>query len=616
MLFLVIYKSFLFLLYTPKEKTNFCKKTEMAINLLRIFIFAPFHIKTVNIFQNKEECQMDKNEAIIRYALQHRKLDDLKVWLLNGGSIKDYFASHKQNIKLNLNQGTFSVTAKDAEKIVEKMMPVAFSKQDLMHLYFRLSEEKQMEWYPKVFPYYPDAIKVKEKPSSEEILEAVKRNHYLTIPRSFYDILSDVDLAECLFVNDYLMLKMPKERWNPTLAVLFSQRLADNGAYYDRICVPEGCQNEMYWKNLCKADGFYYRILPEKYQYILSEDLVLHTLQHSKSFIGTYHLFEVIPERLKTTKVSLLCCLKHFAAIRYLPKKYQCDRFYEVLSDHGQNSFLNEIDLKTISKDMFIKCIQRMKGNFDGKIPLNYWDEDMAVIVAGHIHTLKLIPKKWQTKNVFKSFLLKNGEKIDQIPSNMIDEDLCLAAMESNSFAALKHIPDEMKTDSFWEKVIKRGLFYKVSDLPEKYQVEAWKPEKCRSLSDIPEEIRDEDHVFDYLKALKHIIPIDFKDFQTQKICDYIMEQAENLNAKLWILKEIKPKFRRKLDMREVLTKCKGAVFIPGLTPDELKENLAVFPENILFVPDWYEEIKIPEKYFEPGQQLTLSDLLNYGKCS
>ena len=412
------------------------------------------------------------------------------------------------------------------------------------------------------------------------------------------------------------MLKMPKERWNPTLAVLFSQRLADNGAYYDRICVPEGCQNELYWKNLCKADGFYYRILPEKYQYILSEDLVLHTLQHSKSFIGTYHLFEVIPERLKTTKVSLLCCLKHFAAIRYLPKKYQCDRFYEVLSDHGQNSFLNEIDLKTISKDMFIKCILRMKGNFDGKIPLNYWDEDMAVIVAGHIHTLKLIPKKWQTKNVFKSFLLKNGAKIDQIPSNMIDEDLCLTAMESNSFAALKHIPDEMKTDSFWEKVIKRGLFYKVSDLPEKYQVEAWKPEKCRSLSDIPEEIRDEDHVLDYLKALKHIIPIDFKDFQTQKICDYVMEQAENLNAKLWILKEIKPKFRRKLDMREVLTKCKGAVFIPGLTPDELKENLAVFPENILFVPDWYEEIKIPEKYFEPGQQLTLSDLLNYGKCS
>lgn len=75
-----------------------------------------------------------------------------------------------------------------------------------------------------------------------------------------------------------------------------------------------------------------------------------------------------------------------------------------VLSDHGQNSFLNEIDLKTISKDMFIKCIQRMKGNFDGKIPLNYWDEDMAVIVAGHIHTLKLIPKNGKQKMFLNPF--------------------------------------------------------------------------------------------------------------------------------------------------------------------------------------------------------------------
>ena len=42
---------------------------------------------------------MDKNEAIIRYAMQHGKLDDLKVWLLNGGSVNEYFTSHKQNIK-------------------------------------------------------------------------------------------------------------------------------------------------------------------------------------------------------------------------------------------------------------------------------------------------------------------------------------------------------------------------------------------------------------------------------------------------------------------------------------------------------------------------------------
>lgn len=41
---------------------------------------------------------MDKNEAIIRYAMQHGKLDDLKVWLLNGGSVNEYFTSHKQKL--------------------------------------------------------------------------------------------------------------------------------------------------------------------------------------------------------------------------------------------------------------------------------------------------------------------------------------------------------------------------------------------------------------------------------------------------------------------------------------------------------------------------------------
>ena len=151
----------------------------MVINLLRIFIFVPFHIKTVNIFQNKEECQMDKNEAIIRYAMQHGKLDDLKVWLLNGGSVNEYFTSHNQNIKLVIKEKSFSVTAKEAADIVEGMMPIEFSRQDFVNLYFKLSEEKQEELYDEVFSYYPQVIRTKKNPSSKEILDAVKRAHYI-----------------------------------------------------------------------------------------------------------------------------------------------------------------------------------------------------------------------------------------------------------------------------------------------------------------------------------------------------------------------------------------------------------------------------------------------------
>ena len=554
---------------------------------------------------------MTRKEAAIRYALENGELDGLKVWLLNGGDIEEYFVKNKKNIKITINEKQFSLSAKEAADIVKGMMPIEFSRQDFVNLYFKLSEEKQEELYNEVFPYYPQVIRTKKNPSSKEILDAVKRKHYIHFPDNFYDILSDEDLAECLLYDESMMHDVPESRWNSELAILFSKKLADKGAYYDRICIPEECQSAVYWENLCKADGYYYRILPEKYKDILSEELILFTLKNSKSYIGPCHLFETIPDELKTAKVSLLCCLKHFAAIEYLPKRYQIDKFYEILSDHGQNSFLNCIHLNTISKELLLKCIQREEGKFGGKIPESYWDEELAVAVAGHTDELKIIPTAWRTKEVYKTFVSKRGTNIEQVPKNAIDEELCLIAMESNSFAALRYIPENMKTDSFWEKVIDRNLFYKVSDLPEKYQKQAWTPEKCRSLSDIPSKLKDEDHVLAYLETRGHILSSDFEEFQTQKIIDHVMSREHNSNSKLWLLKYIEPEFRRRADMQEVLTNCKDAIFLKNLSQDEIRENINAFPKNILFAPDWYkDDIKIPEKYFEPRQQLTLFDFI------
>lgn len=554
---------------------------------------------------------MTRKEAAIRYALENGELDGLKVWLLNGGDIEEYFVKNKKNIKITINEKQFSLSAKEAADIVKGMMPIEFSRQDFVNLYFKLSEEKQEELYNEVFPYYPQVIRTKKNPSSKEILDAVKRKHYIHFPDNFYDILSDEDLADCLLYDESMMHDVPESRWNSKLAILFSKKLADKGAYYDRICIPEECQSAVYWENLCKADGYYYRILPEKYKDILSEELILFTLKNSKSYIGPCHLFETIPDELKTAKVSLLCCLKHFAAIEYLPKRYQIDKFYEILSDHGQNSFLNYIHLNTISKELLLKCIQREEGEFGGKIPESYWDEELAIVVAGHTDKLKIIPTAWRTKEVYKTFVSKRGTNIEQVPKNAIDEELCLIAMESNSFAALRYIPENMKTDSFWEKVIDRNLFYKVSDLPEKYQEQAWTPEKCCSLSDIPSKLKDEDHVLAYLETRGHILPSDFEEFQTQKIIDHVMSMEHNSNSKLWLLKYIEPEFRRRADMQEVLTNCKDAIFLKNLSQDEIRENINAFPKNILFAPDWYkDDIKIPEKYFEPGQQLTLFDFI------
>ena len=76
-------------------------------------------------------------------------------------------------------------------------------------------------------------------------------------------------------------------------------------------------------------------------------------------------------------------------------------------------------------------------------------------------------------------------------------------------------------------KVIDRKLFYKISDLPEKYQEQAWTPEKCHSLSDIPSKLKDEDMCLTTLKRESISCQSDFEDFQTQKIIDYVMSRTQ-----------------------------------------------------------------------------------------
>ena len=82
-----------------------------------------------------------------------------------------------------------------------------------------------------------------------------------------------------------------------------------------------GLKTEKYWRALCTVNGYYFRLLPEDYKYILTEDFVLHAMQNNRSYVGFLHMYEAIPEELKTEKVSLLACVIHFAAAEYLPRK-------------------------------------------------------------------------------------------------------------------------------------------------------------------------------------------------------------------------------------------------------------------------------------------------------
>ena len=146
------------------------------------------------------------------------------------------------------------------------------------------------------------------------------------------------------------------------------------------------------------------------------------------------------------------------------------------------------------------------------------------------------------------------------------------------------------------------------------YNLRRIRRKKHLSQKDVAEKMGTTQQVVSKIENLEtrgHILPSDFEEFQTQKIIDHVMSREHNSNSKLWLLKYIEPEFRRRADMQEVLTNCKDAIFLKNLSQDEIRENINAFPKNILFAPDWYkDDIKIPEKYFEPRQQLTLFDFI------
>lgn len=93
---------------------------------------------------------MTRKEAAIRYALENGELDGLKVWLLNGGDLEEYFVKIKKNIKITINEKQFSLSAKEAADVVKGMCQ-RISRQDFVNLCFKLSERNRKNYINEVF---------------------------------------------------------------------------------------------------------------------------------------------------------------------------------------------------------------------------------------------------------------------------------------------------------------------------------------------------------------------------------------------------------------------------------------------------------------------------------
>ena len=416
-------------------------------------------------------------------------------------------------------------------------------------------------------------------------------------------------LEQCFKEHSSILENIPEKRWDPDLVSRAMGKLMDvdmSVAY--GIKIPEKLKTEKYWRVLCTVNGYYFRLLPDDYKYILTEDFVLHAMQNNRSYVGFLHMYESIPEELKTEKISLIACINHFAAAEYLPKKFQNDQFYNKLIEFGQFHFLGYIKLDTISAEVFEKALSKCSPDsfsLSGikKIPAH-------LLTDGVIHQLALhgeeglVPAKYKDKAFYLIYVRYHGGNIDKVPKKYIDEEICLSALESNAYAAMKHIPESIKTDTFWKKVIKKRLFNSPTDLPEKYCTEELVLEKATCIDDIPDKFLNDNIVIPVLKKQKWVAPIDLKKYQSQAVYDYVMGTCQK-RMYVYYLKLFRKEFWKQEHIDYALQYDPESITIPELEERDIRKSLDYYPENIIFAPDG---IMIPEQTLQDKKMNPSSD--------
>ena len=232
------------------------------------------------------------------------------------------------------------------------------------------------------------------------------------------------------------------------------------------------------------------------------------------------------------------------------------------------------------------------------------------MLTDGVIHQLALhgeeglVPAKYKDKAFYLIYVRYHGGNIDKVPKKYIDEEICLSALESNAYAAMKHIPESIKTDTFWKKVIKKRLFNSPTDLPEKYCTEELVLEKATCMDDIPDKFLNDNIVIPVLKKQKWVAPIDLKKYQSQAVYDYVMGTCQK-RMYVYYLKLFRKEFWKQEHIDYALQYDPESITIPELEERDIRKSLDYYPENIIFAPDG---IMIPEQTLQDKKMNPSSD--------
>lgn len=530
---------------------------------------------------------MSKKEALIRREVTRRRGFSLWYHVYGKSKLPEFFEKYPAE---KLTDGDVTVSANEVMKTMEEKPEIFLTGS---------SAEGILEEHPGL-------IAILDEKTAKNYVTKKNIEHLNNVPDDLFGMylkkkcfLSDEDffratnaqLTACFTGRRDILERIPKERWDEELLDLALDALMDYDLSVDYgISAPEELKGEKYWRVLCTVNGYYFRLLPEKYQYILNEGFVLNALKRNRSFVGYCHLLSALPEELKTHDICRIACVKHFAAVEYLPENLKNNSFYEELIEAGQPNFIMYIDLHTITTETFVKALCHPKASFifsGKKIPKELLTPEVIHAMARH-NSLSVVPNRLQDQEFFHIHLQYHGENLDKVPKGIINEDLCLLALQSNAYAARKAIPEEIKTDHFWEEVVKHRLFSSPADLPDAYCTKELVLETAKYMDDIPDKYLDDDTVLSILKQRKRIAPIDLKRYTSKAVYDYTMKQSSK-EMYVHYMNQFPREYWEEEHLHDALTHDPKAIHLPGLTEDEIALSLQSFPDNILYVPDGYQ---------------------------
>ena len=346
------------------------------------------------------------------------------------------------------------------------------------------------------------------------------------------------------------------------------------------------------YKCYCMVNGFNFTQIPKEFrQQVVSEKLINYCLDHESSYVSPLHLIEAIPENYKTREICRKACVAHFAAIQYVPKEYLDTEFYEDLMICNQYNFLEyHPDIASIPKNI-ISMVLKEKPN--AYLPDNFGkilDANMAEDLAIWEKALSIIPTKLLTKKICMTNILLYGTNINKVPDQFIDMEMCKAAVASSQFA-LKYIPNEYVNEELYRYMNVNGYFT-TDQLPQEYLTEdgiilAIQNHCISNIENIPKEYRTKSVLETLYKEYPGSYEID-PEFSNIELCRQALLSKKTAWERYFAFTKLSPENRPLDILEDILKTHKAAIHLKDLTEEQISLNLSHFPENIIYVPDWY----------------------------